>query len=542
MIPLIKKYNSDTALYDSLGEVGNSYISLIQEENFIYFLKDTYGKVVRYNTITEELSVLNLVFSNGGLVGMPFIDNYGNITYPPEKDYIVTPLEYGEDALIPLGLQENIQNGVAPNEVVLDNYIPAKTVYLNNETQEVYSILKYKGSIYGFDGYDTKRFVDDTVLYIKDNNKLIQESFDRKINTTHLSSSSEIRDFIIDDSYNYYVIHNKNKITKFDKNRILLYSFNISASTDSLFNTLSVMIDNKIELLKIDLVREYTDNGLNEYPIVLGKITNVTNLLSANQLFLAKIDETTKTISSLNFLSLTANYYSFGDSKKVNYNLTNYEYLKNKYPIKKEMIFKLTLQNVYNNKDKIKVEIPVSIEKFQSEYHNFAFKLDGLEGMITLFVDGIKFKTVYVQKGQYVFQDIFSESISVGNTYFRNNISLSKHLNQPNYYYVNNAKIKQFKLYKKALSDNEILFHTYHGLTMDDLVISLPCDQRNELDGIERQFKLDTTGNKSNKVNVIIRNSKLSNNTLKNEMKDILLEKLKKILPITTSVNNIEFK
>jgi hypothetical protein len=540
--PLIKKYNSDTALYDSLGDIKQSYISLIQEENFIYFLKDTSGTVHRYNTITEELSVLTLKYTNGMLVGMPKINPDGTITYPTQKDYLVMPLDYGDDALIPLGLQDNLQNGQIPSETILNNYIPAKIVYANNETQNVYSILKYKGSIYGFEGYNTKKFVDDTVLYIKNNNQLVQESFDRKINIVHLSSATQIRDFIIDDQYNYYVIHNKNKITKFDKNRILNYSFNLSASTDSLFNQLLVMPDNIIELLKIDFVREYTNNGLDMYPIVLGKISNTTSFLSANQLFLAKIDETTKTVTRLEFLSLTGNYIPYGNVNKVNYNLTNYEYLKNKYPLKKEIIFKLILQNVYNNKDKIKVEIPIATDKFQSEYHHFAFKLDGLEGTVSLFVDGTKYKTIHIQKGQYVFQDIFGETINIGNTYFHNNISLGKHLNQPNYYYINNAKIKQFKIYKKALTDNEILFHTYHGLNMDDLVLSLPCDQRNEIDGIERQFKLDTTGNKSNKVNVIIRNSKLTNTTLKNQMKEVLLEKLKKVLPITTSINNIEFK
>ena len=542
MIPLIKKYNSDVALYDSLGDIKNSYISLIQEENFIYFLKDTLGTVVRYNTITEELSVLNLKYTNGLLVGMPLINPDGTITYPEQPDYLIMPLDYGDDTLIPLGLQDNLQNGQIPNETLLNNYIPAKIVYVNDETQKIQSILKYKGSIYGFEGYDVKKFVDDTVLYIKNNNELVQESFDRKINIVHLSSSTQIRDFIVDDQNNYYVIHNKNKISKFDKNRILNYSFGISSTTDSLFNQLSVMPDNGIEILKIDFVREYTDNGLDSYPIVLGKITNTTNILSANQLFLAKIDETTKTITRLNFLSLTGNYIPYGDQNKVNYNLTNHEYLKNKYPSKKEIIFKLILQNVYNNKDKIKVEIPISTHKFQSEYHHFAFKLDGLEGTVSLFIDGTKHKTVYIQKGQYIFQDIFGETINVGNTYFRNNISLGEHLNQPNYYYIDNAKIKQFKIYKKALSDNEILFHTYHGLNMDDLVLSLPCDQRNEVDGIERQFKLDTTGNKSNKINVIIRNSKLTNTTLKNQMKEVLLEKLKKVLPITTSVNDIEFK
>jgi hypothetical protein len=77
---------------------------------------------------------------------------------------------------------------------------------------------------------------------------------------------------------------------------------------------------------------------------------------------------------------------------------------------------------------------------------------------------------------------------------------------------------------------------------MNDLVVSLPCDQRNELDGIERQFKLDTTGNKSNKVNIIIKNSKITNSILQEEMKKIIFNKIKKVLPVTITINNIEFR
>jgi hypothetical protein len=77
---------------------------------------------------------------------------------------------------------------------------------------------------------------------------------------------------------------------------------------------------------------------------------------------------------------------------------------------------------------------------------------------------------------------------------------------------------------------------------MDDLVASLPCDQRNELDGIERQFKLDTSGNKSNNINILIKNSKITNPVLQNKFKELISERIKKIIPITTKINNIEFR
>jgi hypothetical protein len=304
------------------------------------------------------------------------------------------------------------------------------------------------------------------------------------------------------------------------------------------------MPNDEIELLKLDYVREYTNEGLSSYPIVLGKIKNGTgnSILVPSQMFLGKIDESTQSIYEAVFVPLTAEYYPYGDPRRINYNLTNYEYLKNTYKTKDELTFKIVLQNVYDNRDLVRLEIPISTYLFKSEKHHFAFRMDGINGTVSVFVDGKEIKTVYIQKGRYIFQDIFTDSMNVGRTYFNNNISLTEYLNQPNFYYTNNVSLKRFKIFNKALTDNQIQFEMFGGTDMQDLVVSLPCDQRNELDGIERQFKLDTTGNKSNKINLIIKNSQITNSALQNRLKDIISEKLKKVLPITTTINNIEFR
>jgi hypothetical protein len=259
-------------------------------------------------------------------------------------------------------------------------------------------------------------------------------------------------------------------------------------------------------------------------------------------MFLGKIDENTQTVYEAAFIPLTGNYYNYGDSKRINYNLTNYEYLKNTYKKKDELTFKIALRNVYDNRDMTRLEIPISTYLFKSEKHHFAFRMDGINGKVSVFLDGKEIKTVEIQKGRYIFQEIFTDSMNVGRTYFNNNISLSNYLNQPNYYYINNAILKKFKIYNKALTNNQIEFEMLNGTDIQDLVVSLPCDQRNELDGIERQFKLDTTGNKSNKINLIVKNCQITNSILQNRLKDIILEKLKKVLPITTTINNIEFR
>jgi hypothetical protein len=405
----------------------------------------------------------------------------------------------------------------------------------------VNSVIKYKDEIYGFTGFSVKSFINDSVLYILDNTKLVQESYDRKINVIHLNSSTQIRDFILDDDMNYYVVHNSNRISKFSKDRVLQYTTTITPA-NSVFSPLLILPDNQIDILKIDIVREYTNNGLISYPIILGRVQNELQTIRTGELFLAKFDESIKDVTYVGLVGLTGKYIPYGNTKRVNYNLTNYDYLKNTYKNTNNFTFKVILKNVYNNKNQLIVEIPIDISLFKNESHHFAFRLDGIEGKISVFCDGREIKTVDIQKGKYIFQDLLNDNISIGNTYFYNNITLEKYLKQQNYYYINNSSIKQFRLYNKALSNNEIDFLVYKGLNMKDLIISLPCNQRNELDGIERQFKLDTTGNKSNKVNIIIKNSQITNSNLQDQLKSIIIDKLKKTLPITTTINNIEFR
>jgi hypothetical protein len=513
-IPLITKFNSNSVLYDALGDQAMPYESITYNHgDYIYFLTDKMGTVVAYDTTTEKLTTIPQSFDT-------------------ENPLFLKPKEY-------INYNEHKQN------ILHEDLVK----YVNMPNEEVYSIVKYKNGLYAFNGYRAKQFVNDTVLYLKDN-ILYQEAFDRQFKYPLLISKSNISDFYIDDEYNYYVLHNTNKISKFTKDRILIYSTTLKPSISTVFNGLGIIANDELELFKIDYVREYTKFGLSSYPIVLGKIKNGTRDIKPNELFLARLDESvTNTIlqdinivSYVNFLGLTAVNYNFGDIRKINYNLTNYEQLNLRYPDKNELIFKLVLENAYNNTEKIKIEIPISKDKFTTEYHHFAFRVDGIEGLVSVFCDGKEIDTVSIKKGQYIFQDIIRENMSIGKTYFYNNETLDSHLGQKNYYFVNGLQIKQFKMYKRALTNTEIEYHAYRGININDLIVSLPCDQRNELDGIERQFKLNTTGNKSNKINVIVKNSQLTSDEVKNKVKEIVIDKLQKVLPITTTINNVEFR
>lgn len=425
-----------------------------------------------------------------------------------------------------------------------DNYTEdlssCNIIKVNSDT--VYSMCEYKGEIYGFNGYQATKFYNNSVLYIQDNNKLVQESFNGFSKYIHLSSTSQIRDFFVDEDFNYYVLHSSNHISKYDKDRSLIYSFSIRNVVNSVFYDIGVATNASVELIKIDYIREYTPNGLSAYPIILGSISN------SNNLFLMKIDETSLSASYVNFLTdhnnsiLTGQYMPFGDSNKVNYNLTNYEYLKNKYSKTNQFIFKIILKNAYNNKDIFKLEIPISTSKFVSEKHHFAFRMNSVDGIISIFQDGELIQNSYVDPGRYVFQDVIYESMNIGNTYFSNRSSLDKYLNQSGYYYVKNLEVQQFKMYNKALTDNEVNFLVLNNLKVDDLILSLPSGQRNGVDHIVRQFKLDIGGAKSNKINLIIKNSGLTAPNLQSKMSEIIMSRIGKVLPANTQIMNIEYR
>jgi hypothetical protein len=240
------------------------------------------------------------------------------------------------------------------------------------EGQIINSIIEKDGIVYGFAGYDAKLFSDESVMYVYYDNVLVEESFDRLINVKHLSSSSQIIDFVIDDDSNYYVIHAKNKITKFNKFRIPQYTTTLAAS--SLIESLSVQPSNDISLIKMDFVAEYIGTEYRKYPIILGSVD------SNKEMFLVKTNESLDQLLGAKFIGLTGVYIPYSNfTDRVNYNLTNYDYLRTKYKSKNQIIFSVALRNIYNSNDRTVVEIPIDTTLFTNENHHFAIKMDGIE-------------------------------------------------------------------------------------------------------------------------------------------------------------------
>lgn len=461
-------------------------------------------------------------YSNGTI-----FDSFGEleqkyISYYIENDILYYLFEY--NVCYAMNLKSEVVSGIALNY----------TTFLSGDLElntECKTLVVKNGVAYGFDGQDAKLFRDEYVLYKKNDCELWRESLNRKSKDLLLSSTTEIRDFIIDDEDNFFVLHSKNKVTKFNKYREK--QFTIAGIVSSLSS--SIGYTDYVEFIKLDVVREYTENGLQMYPIILGNNSDGRH-------FLTKINEMSATLYGSKILKTYGKYQKTSSPRKINYNLTNYDYLKNTFKDKNKIIFKLRLKNIYNNRDILDMKIPIDIEHFKNGEHHFAFRMNTIKGKIDVFVDGIVYGSIDFPKANFSFQDLTQESFAVGATYFYNNLTLPQYLKQQKNYMLSNCSIRDFKLYDKAISNDEIKFLLIKTKGDSDLVASIPAGHRNEIEQIDRVFTVNTPGNKSNKVNIIIKNSNINNDVIKENVKAAIVERINKILPAGVSINDIVFK
>lgn len=78
--------------------------------------------------------------------------------------------------------------------------------------------------------------------------------------------------------------------------------------------------------------------------------------------------------------------------------------------------------------------------------------------------------------------------------------------------------------------------------TVDDITITLPCGMRNSLDDISYIHQIcNNNANKSNYINISIDNLGINNQNTLEELKTVMLDKVKRHIPATTTINTIKF-
>ena len=120
-------------------------------------------------------------------------------------------------------------------------------------------------------------------------------------------------------------------------------------------------------------------------------------------------------------------------------------------------------------------------------------------------------------------------------------MDFATYLNQPGYYYARDVKVKNLFIYDRPIKDEEVLALDVYKTDINDLTISIPAGQRNNIEEIERYFKLSQKYNVSNDINIYIKNTGITDVNLQNNIKNLILNDARAILPLGVNINNIEF-
>jgi hypothetical protein len=101
--------------------------------------------------------------------------------------------------------------------------------------------------------------------------------------------------------------------------------------------------------------------------------------------------------------------------------------------------------------------------------------------------------------------------------------------------------LKNVFLYDRPLGDDEILGLNIFDTLINDLVLSIPAGQRNNIEEIERYFKFRTKDSSSKKVNIYVKNTGIINADMQNNIKNLIMQESASILPLGVNINDIQF-
>lgn len=375
----------------------------------------------------------------------------------------------------------------------------------------------------GFRGEKSLRYNNDEHVFIYRNNLIVRESNDHSLRTILLSSTSKIYDFAIDNEENLYVLHNR-FLSKYTGQRDIIYK--------TAFPTI-------YSLLAVDIVREYTSQGMKQYPIVA--------LMNKDaEMFLAKIDEMTGIPTILAIDGPKGVYYSVCDRDTGSsfYNLTNYSLFLKNYLVRNTnpLVFRIELPNKYNNRDNLKHRIAVDMATLNLGKHHFVYRIDTRSGNITLFIDNKIYQNITFDPAEYALDNTLYNNFIIGAASYFNGILISEYLKQSDRYFCRNITIEQPKLYKEAVDDIDIKFISMLNQDIGELSVSVPCGERNQIEQIHRLFKWGQLGSKSNSVNIRIKGDSLNNSQINETLKQAIKREIQDSVPASVNINSIIFE
>jgi len=273
-----------------------------------------------------------------------------------------------------------------------------------------------------------------------------------------------------------------------------------SLSAYSVFDKKSDFIIEPNDVLVYERLTTLPDvNSSDEIPVCGIENTNYFEKMNANGVFSIF---STFSGDSKNW-SLVSKRNNIDGGLNIDKNGDNISFLLKLYDSSNETIISF---NATNNFKKLKI-------------NTFVVSIDTINGYGYFNLNGVNIKDFVFDKSQF-----FGKKILFGDLVVDDNI-------------------QNFKIYSRYVDFDESLILPYiNGLqSIDTLVITIPCGQRNSEDEIELlQSVCNNQTFKSNHVDVLIKNINIPDN-IKNDLKRIVAETGKSFSPLTTEINKIEF-
>ena len=445
------------------------------------------------------------------------------------------------------------------------------------------SLYVYDGNVYGFPG-EKNILYGETLYTLVSGNTL--ESYNlntTNVKTTFIKTNSIITDFNVDDDGNLYVIHDHNKLAIVDTNRKLLSDTTLLPNiTGHKIDFVSYYTD-KREFYPIILI---TDNDYNyslmsytptqsATPTLLTGITPYNDIFDFNSTFNAtNVSEipsirTLTGVASGEYVSVNDIVEDFEDisptfdgpdspdsaalvdqvanslfddflSQIKKQPLTNYNTFINNTSFN-YLNFTLKIKNIYNALDVTTISYSIPVDDLSNFSNTVCVMYDDKEGKYSIYVNSMEVFSQAVDKSKYTFNVLLNNSLVMGSVGYHNNLILSQFVKIPGFLYSNGIKIKGLRYFSSRLNNEQLYGLFIENAGVGDLYITLPCDQRNNVENIQSIFKLTQPYNKSNSINIIVKNTGITSTTLQNELSSAVVNSIDDVLPGDVNINNIRF-
>lgn len=463
---------------------GEEIIGVSNDENNIYCLSNQ-KRIIEYNFNTDNITVVNI--SDNIEIG----DELYNGCLKINDCYYIT----------------NTDRGILDYHPNLGIFYKHKQKYLadttSGEDKEYDCILRYDPTI-------NTSFVNDM-----------------RINYTTFFRADTIQDFkIINDDIG--VIYNDSKFSLYDFDRVLKFTYDFK--------------DINKKLIYFDYVSEITPEGYDSYYIIVAydmvfdkygnEITDTTSEDFTNEDYISiyKLKNNELTLIKNTTYSKTL----LGEIQDTH--LTQYSNIKKRNDERSDYYIQYKLLNKYNNQYDNRI---LDLPPFNEGTNHIVINFDGINGKLDIYINNKLAVSDNFESGKYIYENIFEDIFIVGNlSYFSS--PLFKILKQPNYF-CNNVTITDFKIFNNILDENFIKALNLYNTTIDDLVLTIPCNNRNKIENIERLFKQSVPGFTTNKLDLNIKNLIISEDDQIKLTKAIKILLKNKILA-SVDINDIHYK